>query len=392
MIILSPENARPRRTLTTGPGSIDHPALIAALTLPPAAPALPLPQPMSVACSGSAGLRSLVQRRGVAFLSHSRALLRGPAHKVGGACPPCVPCNLRLALASHWCSLLTPPTPPQCLQTARSAPAGRCRPQVAAMASSAAAPAAAPAAAAPAADAKLNRLREAMAKADGGKGIHAFIVPSEDTHMVGARWAVGGGATWAQACIAMLPPLPPLPAFHPLPPAHLCSCAPPPCLPACPQSEYPPDCDARRTYISGFDGSAGTAVICTDSAALWTDGRYFLQAEQQLGPDWTLMRHGTPTCPEVSCAAGMPAGSGGCSCPALPVGAWPALLAVHSACHGAFAAQLLSPGPNSAIPAPTRPPSPPHRRRCTSGWRSTCPRAPAWASTLLSTQSRLLRS
>ena len=55
------------------------------------------------------------------------------------------------------------------------------------MASSAAAPAAAtaPAAAAPAVDAKLNRLREAMAKADGGKGIHAFIVPSEDTHMVG---------------------------------------------------------------------------------------------------------------------------------------------------------------------------------------------------------------
>lgn len=51
--------------------------------------------------------------------------------------------------------------------------------------------------------------------------------------------------------------------------------------------------------MSGFDGSAGTAVVCTDTAALWTDGRYFLQAEQQLGPGWTLMRHGTPGCPEV---------------------------------------------------------------------------------------------
>lgn len=33
----------------------------------------------------------------------------------------------------------------------------------------------------------------------------------------------------------------------------------------------------RRAYISGFTGSAGTAVITKDKAALWTDGRYFLQ-------------------------------------------------------------------------------------------------------------------
>lgn len=66
------------------------------------------------------------------------------------------------------------------------------------------------------------------------------------------------------------------------------------------QSEYPPDCDARRAYISGFDGSAGTAVVTATAAALWTDGRYFLQAEAQLGPDWTLMRAGTPGVPEVS--------------------------------------------------------------------------------------------
>lgn len=86
-----------------------------------------------------------------------------------------------------------------------------------------------------------------MTAADGGKGVAAFIVPSEDTHM----------------------------------------------------SEYPPDCDARRAYISGFDGSAGTVVVCENEALLWTDGRYFLQAETQLGPGWRLQRHGTNNCPEV---------------------------------------------------------------------------------------------
>lgn len=40
--------------------------------------------------------------------------------------------------------------------------------------------------------------------------------------------------------------------------------------------------------------------MTTDKAALWTDGRYFLQAESQLGPDWTLMKAGTPGVPEVS--------------------------------------------------------------------------------------------
>lgn len=39
-------------------------------------------------------------------------------------------------------------------------------------------------------------------------------------------------------------------------------------------SEYPPECCARRVYISNFTGSAGTAVITADKALLWTDGRY----------------------------------------------------------------------------------------------------------------------
>jgi hypothetical protein len=47
-------------------------------------------------------------------------------------------------------------------------------------------------------------------------------------------------------------------------------------------SEYLAECDQRRAYISHFDGSAGCAVITSDEARLWTDGRYWLQAEKQL--------------------------------------------------------------------------------------------------------------
>lgn len=55
--------------------------------------------------------------------------------------------------------------------------------------------------------------------------------------------------------------------------------------------EYLPDCWKRRTYISGFSGSAGDVLIGLDSAYLWTDPRYFLQAEQQLDKKYfTLMR------------------------------------------------------------------------------------------------------
>lgn len=63
--------------------------------------------------------------------------------------------------------------------------------------------------------------------------------------------------------------------------------------------EYVPDHWKGREFISGFNGSAGTAVVTMDDAALWTDSRYFLQAEEQLeGTGFTLMRlkiEGTPT-------------------------------------------------------------------------------------------------
>jgi len=44
------------------------------------------------------------------------------------------------------------------------------------------------------------------------------------------------------------------------------------------QSEYVADCFNRRSFLSGFTGSAGTAVVTGKEALLWTDGRYFAQA------------------------------------------------------------------------------------------------------------------
>ena len=67
-------------------------------------------------------------------------------------------------------------------------------------------------------------------------------------------------------------------------------------------SEYVPDRWKGREWISGFNGSAGTAVVTMHAAALWTDSRYFIAAEQQLaGTEFVLMRErvaGTPTISE----------------------------------------------------------------------------------------------
>ncbi|XP_063720525.1 xaa-Pro aminopeptidase ApepP-like isoform X2 [Symsagittifera roscoffensis] len=109
-------------------------------------------------------------------------------------------------------------------------------------------------------DIKLARLRELMKTASptlskgdqesggGGVGLSAYVVPSEDAH----------------------------------------------------QSEYTAAPHKRRQFISGFTGSAATAVITMDKALLWTDGRYFLQAEKELDPDhWQLMKMNTPPFPEI---------------------------------------------------------------------------------------------
>ena len=61
------------------------------------------------------------------------------------------------------------------------------------------------------------------------------------------------------------------------------------------QSEYVGEHFKARAFITGFTGSAGTAVITKDEAGLWTDGRYFIQAEKELsGSGITLFRSGEP--------------------------------------------------------------------------------------------------
>jgi len=87
------------------------------------------------------------------------------------------------------------------------------------------------------------------------------------------------------------------------------------------QSEYVADYWKGREFISGFNGSAGTAVVTLNSAALWTDSRYFLAAEEQLkGTEYRLMKlkiEGTPTIAEwigSECGAGAEVGiDGWCS-------------------------------------------------------------------------------
>ncbi|KAL9253418.1 Aminopeptidase P2-like protein [Drosera capensis] len=89
-------------------------------------------------------------------------------------------------------------------------------------------------------------MRELFGKS--GVGVHAYIVPSQDTH----------------------------------------------------QSEFIVECYARRAYISGFTGSAGTFVVTRDEGALWTDGCFFLQAEKQLSSCWILMRAGNVGVPTTA--------------------------------------------------------------------------------------------
>ncbi|KAF9212237.1 hypothetical protein BGZ59_007050 [Podila verticillata] len=98
---------------------------------------------------------------------------------------------------------------------------------------------------APAATSTTDRLKKLRALMQTEYNVSAFVVPSEDAH----------------------------------------------------QSEYVAECDERRAYISGFTGSAGLAIVSLESAALFTDGRYFLQASQQLDSNWTLMKSGLPDVP-----------------------------------------------------------------------------------------------
>ena len=87
------------------------------------------------------------------------------------------------------------------------------------------------------------------------------------------------------------------------------------------QGEYVPDHWKGREFISGFNGSAGTAVVTLTSAALWTDSRYFIAAEEQLGgTEYKLMKlkvEGTPTIAEWigrECGAGAEVAVDGTCC------------------------------------------------------------------------------
>ena len=66
------------------------------------------------------------------------------------------------------------------------------------------------------------------------------------------------------------------------------------------QSEYVGDYFKAREYLTGFTGSAGTAFVTKEQAFLWTDGRYFLQAESQLRESGIqLQKMGEPDVPTV---------------------------------------------------------------------------------------------
>ncbi len=65
-------------------------------------------------------------------------------------------------------------------------------------------------------------------------------------------------------------------------------------------SEYTPEHWKVREWITGFNGSAGTAVISMEDAALWTDSRYFIAAEEQLkGTPFVLMKDGLKSTPSI---------------------------------------------------------------------------------------------
>lgn len=77
-------------------------------------------------------------------------------------------------------------------------------------------------------------------------------------------------------------------------------------------SEYVGDYFKAREFMSGFTGSAGTLLVMKNRAFLWTDGRYFLQAEDQLtGSSIELMRAGCPGVPTIAefLAGELPEGS-----------------------------------------------------------------------------------
>ena len=92
-------------------------------------------------------------------------------------------------------------------------------------------------------------------------------------------------------------------------------------------SEYLAGCDERRAAVSGFTGSAGTAIVTATEALVWTDGRYHLQARQEMSEAWTLMKDGLVETPsQAEWLAGLGAGARvGCDPHLMGVTAWTGL-------------------------------------------------------------------
>src|SRR5580698_10424893 len=64
------------------------------------------------------------------------------------------------------------------------------------------------------------------------------------------------------------------------------------------QNEYVPPSDERLAWVTGFSGSAGIAIVLADRAALFVDGRYTLQAREQVDTDLFEIVHVTDTPPD----------------------------------------------------------------------------------------------
>jgi Xaa-Pro aminopeptidase len=74
------------------------------------------------------------------------------------------------------------------------------------------------------------------------------------------------------------------------------------------QNEYVPPCDERLAWVTGFTGSAGTAVVLADKAALFVDGRYTLQARDQVDASVLTIVPSADTSPEQWIEANLPKG------------------------------------------------------------------------------------
>jgi len=108
--------------------------------------------------------------------------------------------------------------------------------------------------------------------------------------------------------------------------------------------EYVPEHWKSREWISGFTGSAGTAVVTAEKAALWTDNRYFLQAAEQLeGTDFQLMKVGLEDTPTIEQWLGEVMPNGSC----VGMDAWCNTEAEYQRCAkelGAFGLTLTDAG------------------------------------------------